>query len=55
MEKILLPDETLPAFEYLDQLSSVTEDDLNVAINEWEKRNKGSDSENILQAEVINE
>jgi len=24
MEKILLPDETLPGFEYLDQLSSVT-------------------------------
>ena len=54
MEIVIFPDETLPGFEYLDQLSSVTEDDLNTAIEDWKKKNKGS-AENILEAEVISE
>jgi hypothetical protein len=52
MEIINFPDETLPGFNYLDQLSEVTTDDLIVAIANWKERYKGDELKNILEAEV---
>lgn len=52
MENIVFPDDTLPGFEYLDQLSEVSESSIETAIEDWKTRYKGGDMENILAPEV---
>lgn len=52
MESIIFPDDTLPGFNYLDQLSEVSEDDLETAIKDWKLKYKGDDMENILNPEA---
>jgi|SanBayMetagenome_1026888.scaffolds.fasta_scaffold141937_2 hypothetical protein len=52
MENIIFPDDTLPGFNYLDQLSEVSEDDLETAIRDWKAKYKGNDMENILTPEI---
>ena len=54
-ETVHLPDDTLPGFNYLDQLSEVTDDDIDEAIKDWKQRYKDNDLKNILEAEIINE
>ncbi len=49
---IALNDETLPSFNYLDELSKVTKDDVSSTIKDW---NKKYEENNILQAEVESE
>ena len=51
---VIFPDDTLPGFNYLDQLSDVSENDLETATNDWNKKYQATDLENILSAEVIN-
>lgn len=52
---IILPDETLPSFNYLDKLSKVLEEDLEIVIEDWEIKHKDSEFKTILDAEVSDE
>lgn len=52
MENIVFPDETLPSFDYLSQLSEVSESGVEAAIKDWKAKYKGDDMENILTPEV---
>lgn len=52
MVEVFTPDDTLPSFNYLDQLSEIEEVDIIKAIKEWNKKHKETNLENILEAEV---
>jgi hypothetical protein len=52
---IIFPDDTLPSFDYLGSLSDVSENDSDIAINDWNQKYKSTNLENILEAEVLSE
>ena len=52
---IILPNDTLPSFNYLDELSKVSEEDLEIVIEDWETKHKDSEFKTILETEVSDE
>lgn len=52
---IHLPDDTLPSFSYLNQLSEVSEEDAGEAIKNWEIKHKDSEFKTILEAGISDE
>ena len=53
MVEIFTPDDTLPSFAYLDQLSEIEEADIVKAVKQWNKKHGETDLKNIAFGSAV--